>query len=63
MSIEQMKEKMVARRVSKGYNLAESITELEVLVSKFSGDNLAFALCYEAFATEAAAYKFVKAVA
>lgn len=61
MTVSQIAEKMIARRVSKGFNEADSRTELANILARHSGDNLASALCYEAFATETLAYKFVKA--
>ena len=55
--------KLIARRVSKGFNEAESIEILAELIEAHEGDNLEFALVYNAFATEAGASKFVAQLA
>lgn len=52
--------KMIARRTSKGYNAAESATLLADITRSHSGDNLAAALVYNEFATEAQAAKFAE---
>lgn len=54
--------KMLARRVSKGFNKGESIATLAELVQSHAGDNLASALVYEQFATEKQAYNFVESL-
>lgn len=51
--------KMIARRVSKGFNKVESIAMLAELIKSHDGDNLATALVYNEFATEKQAYKFI----
>lgn len=62
MTTKEMTDQMIARRVRGGYNEAESRAQLVELLSNYTGDNLAFALCYEGFATEAKAYKFIRAI-
>lgn len=63
MSIEQMIEKMIARRVSKGYSEEQSRAEFEDIMKNFGTHGRAYALCYLQFATPAFAEKFVRAVA
>lgn len=53
-----MNAKMIARRTSKGYNAAESATLLAELIASHAGDNLATALTYNEFATQAQAAKY-----
>lgn len=53
-----MNAKMIARRTSKGYNAAESTNLLNELIDSHMGDNLAAALVYNNFATEAQAAKY-----
>lgn len=57
--MENAKAKMVARRVKKGFNPIESEVLLDELLESHYGDNLAHALVFEEFATEAQAYKFI----
>ena len=52
-------ESLIARRVSRGFNLIESGELLSELVARHSGDNLAHALVYQGFATDAQAHAFV----
>lgn len=56
-------EKLIARRVNKGFNEAESAEMLAELIEAHEGDNLEFALVYNAFATAAGAAKFVASIA
>ena len=58
MSTNEATAKMIARRVNGGANAAESIALLAELVKSHSGDNLAFALAYNNFATARAAERF-----
>ena len=53
-----MNTKMIARRTNKGYNAAESAALLNELTNSHTGDNLAAALVYNDFATEAQAAKY-----
>lgn len=55
-------QKMIDRRVSKGYNREESTEVLNELLATLSGVNLASALAYHAFITVAAAEKMQMAV-
>jgi hypothetical protein len=50
-------EKMIDRRVSKGYNRQESIKTLDEILAAFSGVNLASALHYNAFISGSEAEK------
>ena len=50
--------KMIARRVSKGGNEAESAAMLADIIARHSGSNLVSALVYNEFATERAAERF-----
>ena len=50
---------LIARRVRKGYNAAESEALLRDLIRSHSGDNLEAALVYQDFATERGAARFV----
>jgi hypothetical protein len=52
-------DKMIERRVSKGNNLAESVALFTKLVLSHKGHNLAYALVYNEYATEAQALKLV----
>lgn len=52
--------KMIARRTNKGFNPAESRALLADITRSHTGDNLAFALVYNEFATAAQAAKFTK---
>lgn len=53
------KDKMIARRVSKGANTAQSATVLDSLIKAHEGWNLVTALVYNGFATEKMAMRFV----
>ena len=55
--------KLISRRVSKGYNAAESAAMLDDLIARHDGDNLASALVYCDFATERASYRFLDELA
>lgn len=57
-----MHEKFVARRVRKGYAQEQSKALLFQLLESHDGDNLVHALCYNDFATERQAEKFVSMV-
>ena len=50
--------KLIARRVSKGHNAAESTAMLDDLIARHDGDNLVTALVYNGFATERTAQRF-----
>lgn len=56
-------EKLIARRVSKGFNATESANMLAELIEAHEGDNLEFALVYNEFATDRGAAKFVAQLA
>jgi len=56
-----MRAKMTERRARRGANPAESVALLSELVERHRGDNLAYALVYEGFATEAQAERFAHA--
>ena len=51
--------KLIERRIAKGGNREYSVALFNWLVSEHDGDNLAFALCYNGFATEKMAYDFI----
>ena len=53
-------EKLIARRVAKGNRADESRALLAELIRNYEGTSLALALCYEGFATERAAYRFIE---
>lgn len=63
MSVSQMTEKMISRRVSKGWNEADSRVALAELINTFSNQNLAYALNYQGFATYSFGESFAKQVA
>jgi hypothetical protein len=50
--------KMISRRITKGGNPTEAQALLNDQVTKHTGENLVYALCYWGFATEAQARKF-----
>jgi hypothetical protein len=52
--------KFIARRISKGYNPAESASLLADLIARHAGENLIHALTFNEFATEAQARKIVR---
>jgi len=52
---------LVARRVRQGGNAIDSMLLLSELIAAHKGDNLAHALHYNGFATEAAAAKAAEA--
>lgn len=54
-------DQMIARRVAKNGNPAEAAAMLDELLTAHSGDNLAFALHYNGFATAAKADKYAAA--
>lgn len=54
---------LITRRSNQGYSLAESEALLDELLQAHSGDNLAHALVYEGFATEARALKVAEVLA
>jgi hypothetical protein len=54
------KDRMITRRINKGFNAAESRALLAEIVRSHTGDNLASALVYNEFATAAQAAKFTK---
>lgn len=63
MSVEQMTEKMISRRVSKGWNEADSRVALNELINAVSNQNLAYALNYQGFATISFGESFAAKVA
>lgn len=58
--IQQLQEKMIARRTRLGANEAESRELLAQELATFDGDNLAAALCYWGFTTSRQAYKYLE---
>lgn len=53
--MDKLIQKLITRRASKGNGVAQSAALLTELVRSHSGDNLAHALTYNDFATEAGA--------
>lgn len=55
-------QKLISNRVRKGYDKVTSVVILNQILISHSGSNLEHALCYNGFATESQAAKFVAEV-
>lgn len=53
---------LIRRAVKGGANPADAQTRLTRILQAHSGDNLAYALVYEGFATEAQASKYINSI-